>query len=282
MNTFMPSITAIRTALALCDKPEDRELPETLADALTIRDNIAAFPPGLPEVHDLVERLADSSPADFDAALDEAATEYSRRAFITATRANGRQDIALNRRLGAAYAEAAPVIAERLRAVFDKAAGELAKAARKLPEGEAALDPQAVLEANAGSPYKVARDAVTTLHTLAQAVTVPLRSDGTTPLGSTVVALVDVPEVEVERLHPLSEARLNQPDALERIVGVRDLVKAYATSPQLTLLDVARDKYPGVALVWPKGPAEVRARVQRVSTAHLIRREREANANAGW
>jgi len=273
------NVNAITNALALCTTPADRELPQGIADAQAIADKFQAFPPGIPSATDLLDELIAAGPANFDATLDDAAREYARRTLIQATRTNGMQNIRVDQLLTNAMHDALPTITQRLTPVFTKAAAALTRTARDLPDGPAALDPAAVLAADAGSSYRVVHESTTRIATIAAVFDVPLRTDGTTRQGSQVITVVDIPEVEVERIHPISEARLNDTAELERINAIRRLVKDFNNNSQLTLLDVARGAYGDtITLSLATDAAAIAQRIQRISTAHLSRRVREHDA----
>lgn len=273
------NVNAITNALALCNTPADRELPQGIADAQAIADKFREFPPGIPSATDLLDELIAAGPENFDAALDDAAREYARRTLIQATRTNGMQNIRVDQLLTDAMNDALPTITQRLTPVFTKAAAALTRTSRDLPDGPAALDPAAVLAADAGSSYRVVHDATSRVATIAAVFDVRLRTDGTTRQGSQVITVVDIPEVGVELIHPVSEARLNDTAELERINAIRRLVRDFNDNSQLTLLDVARGDYgEAITLSLATDATEIAQRIQRISTAHLSRRVREHDA----
>jgi hypothetical protein len=286
-------INAIRQALALCPNDTDRDLPAALTDALTIRHKFETYP-ALINIHELIEDLVNGAPDDFDTTLDRAATEYARRVFIEATTRNGARSSALDARMAAALTQSLPDVIRRLAPLFDKAAATLTTAARKLPPGPAATDPQAILDAGAGSAHHTARKATQTLTTIGAVhdVRPHLPHDGTIPQAmrtASLIPLVDFPDVPVEEIHPLSEARLTADTDLARIHAVRDLFRDYTTNPHLALLEVARGTYgDDITLTLAATPTDLTHRVGRVVAAHTARRLREydgpgtAHHDRGW
>jgi hypothetical protein len=273
------NVTAISDALALCSTAGDRELPKGVADAQAIARRFAEFPPGIPTATDLLDQLIAAGPRDFDTVLEECSREYARRTFIQATRANGMQNIRVDELLTEAMNDALPTITKRLTPVFTKAATALTRTARELPEGAAALDPAAVLAADAGSSYRVVHEATSRIATIGAVFDVRLRTDGTTRNGSQIVTVVDVPAVGIELIHPVNESRLNDAAELKQIRAIRQLVRDYSTNTQLTLLDVARGTYGDtITLSLATDADDIAARIDRISTAHLSRRVREHDA----
>lgn len=272
MNT-----TAIRAALSLCPKQSDREMPAPIARILSLSDRFASYGHGLPEVADLAATLFAADVDDFEHTLDDVSLEYDRRVFIHETNRNGWRGIHLEAQRQAALTEALPTLYARLQPVFAKAASELTKAAKTLPAGAAALEPSAVLEADAGSAFHAARAATQTLVVIGNAFPLELRMDGSTPQdGSRVAAIASLPETEPSVLHPLGETSMNAPAMVRRNNGVKRVVAAYAADPKLCVLDIARGAYGEEIRLELVRPDEAAERIERISRAHMVQRQRES------
>lgn len=264
-------LDAIRSALALLPA-KAQTMPEPLAGMLAVRSRLAEALPdaGSEPRFAVARRLAEhTDPATVDDLLVELERMVA-RADLAAAAWSGGYTQARDRATAQAAADALPELTSRLRPVFDAAAQALHHAAATLPTGAAALDPATVLAADAETGFREARSALSTIRTIAAVFVAPLRTDGTTPLGATIVAVVDVPDCGPLRWDGLHDGggTLNDPDDLARLNGIQQLVKDYQAAPDLALLDVTRDAYPGVSLSLAATPADMAARVERVSTAH--------------
>ncbi len=289
MSTIRPlpgvaaRLDAIREALALLPAKQ-QHLPAPIAGTIGVFDAIRAMGDG-PSVFDIAGRIAaHNDPDTLPALLDQLDAEKRRRDLINDARNGGlhhKSDAAMN----AAIRESVPELLDRFRPVFTDAAATLATAAAKLPDGPAALDPAAILEADARSPYRQARDALDTLEAIVRAVPVLLHHDGSTPVGSLVVTVANVPNVGPALTDGLTNGILNPPEEAEAIRAVGKLVKDFAADATLTLLGIARCEYPGVELSLPADAEALADRVERIATAHKVKRveprpEHEANARA--
>src|SRR5690606_24792946 len=76
----------------------------------------------------------------------------------------------LPHRIRSAIADARPELIELARPGFNRVRDALVKAAAKLPEGDAALDMDAIVEADASSAYLQARDALKAIRAIASLV----------------------------------------------------------------------------------------------------------------
>jgi hypothetical protein len=271
MQLIAPSsgIAAIRAALDLL--PADkRVLPGPLAELDALQAAFRELPEPITDV-EIAARLADTNPGELADVLDELDTQKRRGAVIAAATAGGLRN-RLQQRQSQAVFEAVPELLERLHPVFDTAVKELTKTAAKLPAGTAALDPAAVLDAEAHSPYRQARNALTTLEAIASAIPVVLLNDGSTTNGTKAVAILDVPVAGPLLWNGTHEGHLNPPDDLQRCKAIAALVKDYNSDTHLTLLDVVRGKYTDVTFSLPTSNQQIAARVERVSTAHKLKR----------
>jgi hypothetical protein len=262
-------ITAIRAALDLL--PADkRVLPGPLAELDALQAALRELPEPITDF-EIADRLAGADPGELADVLDELDTQKRRSAVIKAATAGGLRN-RLQQHQSQAVFEAVPELLEQLRPLFDSTVKELTKAAAKLPAGTAALDPAAILDAEAHSPDRQARNALITLEAIATAIPVALRNDGSTTNGTKAVAILDVPAAGPLLWDGTHEGHLNPPEDLQRCKAIAALVKDYDSDTRLTLLDVARGKYSGVTFSLPTSNQQVAARVERVSTAHMLKR----------
>ncbi|MFC4000750.1 hypothetical protein ACFS2C_11830 [Prauserella oleivorans] len=263
-------LPAIKAALTLLPE-KHRHLPPELAEFEKLLDTLRDLPEPLTDT-EIARSLADAEPNELPALLDTLATEKARGEALRAANGNGLRTL-LERRRSSAVLAALPDVLERLAPVFTQATDTLAKAGAELPEGAAALDPQAVLDSNAGSAYHQARQALDTIQRIGAVVPVHLRQDGTTRSGSQCVAVVDVPVCGPYITDGLTTGYLNNPDELELLKAVGRLVDDYNTDPRLALLEVVRGRYTGCSLSLAATVDEAQQRIERISTASKVKRE---------
>ena len=277
MTTTIPTPAVLRAVLALTG---DDTLPQPIADALAIRDRLQIHRPGVPPIADLLDNVLIAGLDELDGALEAAAAEYSRRVFIQATRQHNLLTSRLDALLTNAWANTAGDIVTRLKPVFDKAAADLARVAGKLPAGASALDPAAVLDADARAAYMAAADALDRILALPPAFGSPsaLFDQPGGVNGVRLAVVVATPAVPVELIHPFSEQRLTTGAELARIRDVRRLVEDWQADQRLTLLDVVRGHYGDAVTLELAMPDELPARLERIKVAHTSRRVREHEA----
>ena len=155
-----------------------------------------------------------------------------------------------------------------LKPFADRHAAALVKAAKALPAGDAALDPETVLAADAGKHLTTARDA---LRNLALWASVPDTARHVNALGDLhrVLALVDpgkpVQEVATVFGNTMNAAKLDTTHAL------RNLARDIKANIDLALVNVARGDYPGVTLDPADSPATITDRAARARDAFTTR-----------
>ena len=163
----------------------------------------------------------------------------------------------LPHRVRCAIADARPELIELARPGFNRARDELVKAAAKLPEGEAALDMDAVVEADASSAYLRARDALRDIRAIANLVgpVSPVAYEFNTythkPGVATLVKVVRLPRIDVLYRNRMSTQAYNPPDSLARRRTYNQLfqgVEDGEISVDLALVSIARGDYPGAEL----------------------------------
>jgi hypothetical protein len=262
-------VQAIRSALLLAENPT---LPTGLANTLEVLTLIDAAPRHV-DVTDLTNAMVLATDADeLEQAITTGTTEWARRSFLAAVTTSNASSIATTNRLAVAVAQALPDITHRLAPVFAKAVTDLTTAARQLPDGDAAVDPTALLNADAGAPHRTANHAATTLTRLAQIHAPVLHTDGTTPQHvASVAALVAIPDdVEIES-HADGIGLINSPDAMTVITEIRELINAYGTNPALALVDLARNRWPHLTLSLATTATTAQRRVDAIHNAGLRR-----------
>lgn len=145
----------------------------------------------------------------------------------------------------------------------------LTTAAKALPAGAAALDPEAVLAADAGAALTTTRQALASLALVASVPDTAARYVGSLGYYAHVVSLVDpgkpVQEVATVFGKTMNAAKLDTTHAL------RKLAQDVKTNPDLALVDVARGAYLDVALAPATDPATITDRATRARDAFTTR-----------
>lgn len=145
----------------------------------------------------------------------------------------------------------------------------LVKAAKALPAGAAALDPEANLTADTGQQLTTARKALQALALHASIPDTAGRYVGTLGYYSHVISLVD-PGNPTEEITNALGTSLNT-SKLDNTLAVRKLAQDVKANPDLALVDVARGTYPGVTLAPATTPATITDRATRARTAFTRR-----------
>ena len=122
----------------------------------------------------------------------------------------------------------------------------LVKAAKALPAGDAALDPEAVLAHDAGKALTSARSALAALALLAS-LGDPAKHVSTIGDLARILPLVTIEGTVTEKLAPFNSNALNA-SQLDVTHAVRRLAQDVRRDPDLALVGVARGDYPGVTL----------------------------------
>lgn len=144
----------------------------------------------------------------------------------------------------------------------------LATAAKALPAGAAALDPEAVLAADAGKALTTARDA---LRSLALYAALPDTARHVNALGDLhrVLALAD-PGKPVQEVATVFGKTMN-PAKLDTTHALRNLARDIKANIDLALVSVARGDYPDVTLAPADSPATITDRAARARDAFTTR-----------
>ena len=155
-----------------------------------------------------------------------------------------------------------------LKPFADRHAAALAKAAKALPAGATALDPETVLAHDAGKHLTTARNA---LRSLALYAALPDTARHVKALGDLhrVLALVD-PGKPVQEVASVFGKTMNAAK-LDTTHALRKLAQDVKTNPDLALVDVARGAYPGVTLSPADSPATITDRAARARDAFTTR-----------
>lgn len=161
------------------------------------------------------------------------------------------------RQVTRALADLAPYAARQAKA--------LTTAAKALPAGPLALDPEANLTANTGQHLTAARQALSALALVASVPDTAARHVGTLGYYAHVISLVD-PGKPAEEITNALGTSLNT-GKLDNTLAVRKLALDAKVNPDLTLVDVARGTYPGVTLDPATTPADLTDRATRALTA---------------
>lgn len=152
----------------------------------------------------------------------------------------------------------------------------LVKAAKALPAGPLALDPEANLTANTGQHLTTARAALASLALYAALVdtTAHVKSIGQ---AHRVLGLIDPGNPTIEAVTTLGTT-LND-GKLDTTRALRRIDKDIRTDADLTLVGIARGDYPGVTLAPATTPADVADRAARARDAFIQRTATEREQN---
>lgn len=207
--------------------------------------------------HDAYRADPDTDPAEWWATarqqmIDAQASDALRATLVqsltTEERASG------TRQTGRALADLHPWAQRHAQA--------LVKAAKALPAGDAALDPEAVLAHDAGKHLTTARNALSALALLASLAD-PAKHVSTLGDLARVLPLVKIEGTVTEMNSPFNSNALNA-SQLDVTRAVRRLAQDVRRAPDLALVGVARGDYPGVTL----SPADTLAVIgERANTA---------------
>ena len=207
--------------------------------------------------HDAYHADADTDPAEWWASarqqmIDAQASDALRAALVqsltTEERASG------TRQTERALTDLHPWATRQAQA--------LVKAAKALPAGPAALDPEAVLAHDAGKHLTTARNALSALALLASLAD-PAKHVSTIGDLARILPLVTIEGTVTEKLAPFNSNALNA-SQLDVTRAVRRLAQDVRRDPDLALVGVARGDYPGVTL----SPADTLAVIgERANTA---------------
>lgn len=157
---------------------------------------------------------------------------------------------------------ALPTVVERLRPAFAKAAHDLATAARSLPAGDAALDANAIIAADASKAYRAAQAAVSKLEAFGAVLPASGHAGWELPDGAAVCRIVALPDAG----EPGTAGRPDS-EAPERAV-IRAVPRDFHSAATLTLVRVARDEYAGAAFDLAADGEDFAARIENVKQAH--------------
>lgn len=155
-----------------------------------------------------------------------------------------------------------------LKPFADRHAAALVKAAKALPAGASALDPETVLAHDAGKHLTSARDA---LRNLALWASVPDTAQHVKALGDLhrVLALVD-PGKPVQEVASVFGKTMNAAK-LDTTRALRNLARDIKANIDLAIVNVARGNYPGVTLDPADSPATITDRAARARDAFTTR-----------
>ena len=259
ITTPAQHLAAIKSALELCPKPADRTLPAELdwADEIAARLRALAYTP--PSVNQII----DTDPANLDEALNEYAAAVNRQHGAEAAIKAGVVK-ALQARHSEHLRDLVPEVLGRLAPVFTKMVTQLRTAARDLPAGPAATDPRAILDAGAGSAHQSAQEALHAIRLIGKVHRTPPTHRG----GAALAAVAAVPEsVGPTLIDPLRHAPADPAQAATNR-AIRDAVEAYATNPDLALMDLAREQHQPLRLDLALDAATLHQRLEAIDAAH--------------
>ena len=216
----------------------------------------------------------DATAESFGEVVEATVPDYARALLVDHAMRLGVTARALDMALRRAIIAARDELVELVRPGFNRARDELVKAAAKLPEGDAALDVDAVVQADVGAAYMKAREAVRRLVTIAhgalphvEPVQYEHRREPVNWLLRLLVGIVDLPDIPIKYTVGLSYYVVNQDqmpvrEPYERLVrAVRADLSGRAL--EQALVDVARGAYDG-------------ARIELATPAQLDHRARQA------
>lgn len=189
--------------------------------------------------------VTDTDPAEWYAdALEQIKDAQAREALAKAFAGSYAQNIQ------AALPEFLKDAAEALAPHVDKVAKKLSTAARKLPAGRLALDPEANLTNDSGAALQDARQALQTLALVAGIYHQGSPVGGVSPELMSLLPIVDFPHVEAEVIADSlgEDVTVLNADDCAGTYTVRDIGKAARANLDLTLIDIARGTYEGATI----------------------------------
>ena len=231
-------------------------------------------------VPDVKQAAASIAAEAYDTAPDTDVTEFWDSAVDQVIRAQGADALKAALTSALDVQECASGTRQIARALQDLApyaarqAKALKTAAGKLPAGPAALDPEAVLAADAGAALTTARQALAALALVASVPDTAARHVGSLGYYAHVMALVDPGKPTEEVVNGLGSTVNGK--QLDTTLAIRKLDQDVKTNPDLALVDVARGAYPGVTLAPADSPATITDRATRARDAFTRRTANEA------
>ena len=221
--------------------------------------------------HDAYRADPDTDPADWWATarqqmIDAQASDALRAALVqsltTEERSSG------TRQTGRALTDLHPWATRQAQA--------LVKAAKALPAGPAALDPEAVLAHDAGKHLTTARNALAALALLAS-LGDPAKHVSTLGALARVLPLIDPGNPAEEKVTNLG--RTVNETKLDTTLAIRKLAQDVKTNPDLALVGVARGDYRGVTLSPAESLAVIGERANIAAAAFTRKTVDESTAN---
>lgn len=179
---------------------------------------------------------------------------------------------AFNRSYNDAVARAMPKYlhdaASDLTPVVKKKIARLITAAKKLPMGKEALNPEANLANDSGAALQEARAALTLLGEAASIYQVT-QPHGLPVALNMILPVVELPEAEIEQIEKSlgEDVTVLNRSTLTGTYAIRQLATDAKEDADLTLIDVARGTYEGVTLSLAS-PEELGQRRQQAVTAY--------------
>ncbi len=259
ITTPAQHLAAIQSALELCPKASDRTLPAELdwADEIAARLRALAYTPPS------VDQIIDTDPANLDETLNEYAAAVNRQHVAEAAIKAGVIK-SLQARHSEQIRELVPEVLRRLAPVFTKMVTQLRTAARDLPAGPAAVEPRAILDAGAGGAHQSAREALHAIGLIGKVHRTPAAHRG----GAALAPLAALPDsVGPTLIDPMRHAPADPAQAATNR-AIRDAVEAYATNPELALVDLARGQHQPLSLNLAPDSATLRQRLEAIDAAH--------------
>lgn len=228
--------------------------PVTVLDALSVLDE----EPAPAEVASMmVADLESLSPEWIERHLHLYGRAVQVQAFRSSVEQAGRS-VALQRR-GEGLSERFGLVAGPV----SDALTRLTTLLKSLPDGEAALRPEASIDAHTTNELAEARDLLVRIGTMIGSLQVELSGR---LMHKWALALIDIPEVEAAEVQRIGTPVLNpstKRDAVTEVAQCRDL-------DQLVIA-VLRNTWPCLSLRLVESRAEYQSRAQRVHEAHLVK-----------
>lgn len=157
--------------------------------------------------------------------------------------------------------------AEDLRAPFDRLAKTFTQAAAKLPSGQSALDPEAVIAADAGAALNTVRDCLARFGAYAGIFHADAAVDDYPSDLNIILPLVDLPTPVVEQVYGLTRSTANE-EKLEQTRAIRRMatdLRSRGADP--VLVGIARGEY-GKATLKLATAETLQLRKENASLAH--------------
>lgn len=260
-NHYVRPTTTVHNLLRTIEAVAARFGVESPVTVRTVDDTLAAEPTPVAVLREAADAAMTTD--DTDTWLSETVKKYQRAETVEQIRQKmgGHRAQITHARAPQLLEALAPQLRKRAASIITT----MSKAAAKLPEGSLALDAEAVIAKDVAAERTTVIGALRDLGALAGVHESGTLGAGVPPKLHALLPVLDLPEVEVERITRLHRVTANPNEARD---AVRALAKdAEKHGPDIALINVARGEYAGVTLRWAATAEELRATGDRARIA---------------